>query len=108
MRLSHRFRAEQSRTDGRSYDVQYYRWKPGNVWEPAAQFCETPVVLADRTVQGLGWDVHVEAGIGKLTLPTPFASSRQWHRLTCPGVTRSRARHQPGSGTQGAWNAEAW
>ena len=79
LRLEHGFRRERYLIAGRQYEVLYYRELPGTVTEPVQQAKETPVVLQEGKVLGLGWRYYVETAMPALQLPNPTGTLRTAH-----------------------------
>lgn len=76
LRLEHGFRRERYLIAGQQYEVLYYRELPGTVTEPVQQAKETPVVLQEGKVLGLGWRYYVETAMPELQLPNPTGTLR--------------------------------
>lgn len=72
LRVERGFRKSLYIVDGKSYEVLFYREKPGNVSETVKANLETPVVLSDAKVLGWGWKYYVEEAMPKYKLPTPL------------------------------------
>ena len=76
LRLEHGFRRERYLIAGQQYEVLFYRELPGTVTEPVQQAKETPVVLQEGKVLGLGWRYYVETAMPALQLPNPTGTLR--------------------------------
>ncbi len=86
-------------TDGRQFEVIYFRDAIGKVSEPVEQEVETPIVLADGKVLGWGWKFYVEEGMKKYHLPTPLVEKAPPAATPTPGASAPKPRPAPGAAT---------
>ena len=76
LRMAHGFRRQAFMVAGAQYEVLWYRDTPGTLDDPILKERETPLVIEDNKLKGLGWSFYDKLAQEK-NLPNPSLSKQR-------------------------------
>ena len=76
LRMAHGFRRQAFMVAGAQYEVLWYRDTPGTLDDPILKERETPLVIEDNKLKGVGWSFYDKLAQEK-NLPNPSLSKQR-------------------------------